>query len=380
MTVRDCHNRAMELAELALLARMRGSRDEAANLSRQALAQELAAIEEMEASDKIEPTYSVLHRSAATLALDCDDYREAERLAAKALAHNPQHEIAEELRDLLEQVNFRRHLSLRGVTLNEDELQMNLTGPAVGFGYVRSADLLNRIENASRMIYRTVERRRALPFREKGRPAKALRNDYELFVSTPRAASFSVTLKLGQPMEQQRIPGFVDASAVVDEILELMELANRAAVREIRERIPDPAYFRNFMALAKRIAPDGENVTQVGFTVSRLGRERSVQVTRPAPVFPQLPADGHDRTGEEVTVRGVLLFADATQAEAGLIKIVEEESKDTHEVKVPEGMMADIVRPMWDSVVVVTGHWEGRRIALEDIQEADPQPSSESTP
>jgi len=50
-----------------------------------------------------EPTRSVLHRSAASLALDCGALREAERLIAAALSGDPPDEIAEELCDLLEQ-------------------------------------------------------------------------------------------------------------------------------------------------------------------------------------------------------------------------------------------------------------------------------------
>jgi hypothetical protein len=49
----------------------------------------------------LEPTRSVLHRSAAALALECSELREAERLIGRALAGNPPEEIANELRDLL---------------------------------------------------------------------------------------------------------------------------------------------------------------------------------------------------------------------------------------------------------------------------------------
>ena len=51
-----------------------------------------------------EPSRSVLHRSAASLAEQCGEFREAERLIAVALSGNPPEEIAEELRDLLQQV------------------------------------------------------------------------------------------------------------------------------------------------------------------------------------------------------------------------------------------------------------------------------------
>lgn len=109
--ISDSHGRAMELAELALVARVRGQQDDAGKLFRQALECELEAIRGMEEfGRRIEPTYSVLHRSAATLALDCSDARGAERIVTNALAGNPPGEIAEELRDLMEQINFRRHL------------------------------------------------------------------------------------------------------------------------------------------------------------------------------------------------------------------------------------------------------------------------------
>ena len=48
-----------------------------------------------------EPTRSVLHRSAASLAVECLQLREAERLIGRALAGNPPPDIADELRDLL---------------------------------------------------------------------------------------------------------------------------------------------------------------------------------------------------------------------------------------------------------------------------------------
>ncbi|MCL4203791.1 MAG: hypothetical protein KJ000_14920 [Pirellulaceae bacterium] len=53
---------------------------------------------------------SVLHRSAASLALNCEEYRLAEKLLAVGLAGDPPPEIAEEMRDLLEQIYARREL------------------------------------------------------------------------------------------------------------------------------------------------------------------------------------------------------------------------------------------------------------------------------
>jgi hypothetical protein len=57
-----------------------------------------------------EPTRSVLHRSAANLAVNCGELTAAERLIATALSGNPPSEIAEELKDLFIQINLVEHL------------------------------------------------------------------------------------------------------------------------------------------------------------------------------------------------------------------------------------------------------------------------------
>ena len=370
-TIRSHHDLAMENAELALVAQMKGNKNEASDLFKQALNAELAAIKAAEMNGCIEPTYSVLQRSAATLALDCNEIRWAERIVAKALAQDPPPEIAEELRDLLEQINFKRHLELKGIFLEEDEFQMNLSGRGVGHGLVDSDEFLKRVENTSKAIFRIVERRQNRPFREKGRLTGAIKENYELFVSVPRAASFSITLKLGRPTAQLNLPGILKASAIVDEFMDLMDLANQNKLEEIREKIPDSAYFRNFVALAKQVAPDGNIVRQVGFTSIRPDGQRSVQITRPAQEFPIVPVDPKPVSSELVAVKGVLRYADATSSKSGLIKVVEGgDGGLTHLIEVPEGVMADIVRPMWDLVVIVRGRRKGDQIMLEDIQEA----------
>ena len=101
-SLNELHDKSMELAWFALLELGRGNEEAACPLFEQALELELAAIDTLEGY--VEPTYSVLHRSAATLALDCNELRKAEQLAAKALAQEPPEFIADQLREVLEQV------------------------------------------------------------------------------------------------------------------------------------------------------------------------------------------------------------------------------------------------------------------------------------
>jgi hypothetical protein len=109
--VREIHQKAMTLADLADNARRNGDADSAARYFLEAFEAESQAAGLVEPSD--EPARSVLLRSAATLALECGRLRDAERLVATALSGEPPLEIAEELRDILERLYPEKRADLR---------------------------------------------------------------------------------------------------------------------------------------------------------------------------------------------------------------------------------------------------------------------------
>lgn len=104
-TIRTDHEQAMDLAEQAILASRNGDDDRSDRLRRRAYVLErrsaLAAVD----AKCPEPTRSVLLRSAATLAFQCGEGPDAEKLIALALNGTPPQEIANELRELLDQVH-----------------------------------------------------------------------------------------------------------------------------------------------------------------------------------------------------------------------------------------------------------------------------------
>jgi hypothetical protein len=116
------HQEAMDLAELAQVAKLRGEIEQANNLQRQAFTKESSAAALIANHWESEPTRSVLHRSAASLAIECGEFEIANRLIATALSGNPPAEIAEELQDLFIQINLRQYLQRRGVALDEEKL------------------------------------------------------------------------------------------------------------------------------------------------------------------------------------------------------------------------------------------------------------------
>lgn len=121
--LQEIHKKAMDLAEQADLAKLRGNTDQVQEILRQALALESEAAQLVADDLTAEPTRSVLHRSAASLAVECGEIQTAEKLIARALAGTPPSDIEDELKDLFLQINVRNYLNRQGIELTESQLQ-----------------------------------------------------------------------------------------------------------------------------------------------------------------------------------------------------------------------------------------------------------------
>jgi hypothetical protein len=374
--VKTTHRQAMEQTDLALAARRQGDEVLALRHFRQAYELEAQAATAFATRLDAEPTRSVLFRSAATLALDAKLLPEAEKLVCTALSGNPPDSIADELRDLLEQIYFERHLALRGIELQPDEIQMSIAGRAVGFGMAPTETFLRRVENAENLLYRTAERQQGRPYRDRGRKDKSLSESLQFYVSAPRAASFAVTFRVGTS-RQLSLPGLSPGERVIDELVECLELYTHKEDEQLRARIPDEAYYRNFVSLAQNLEPDGRNIELVGFTTLRTGTPRQVQLTRTAPPVPFFRDEVQRRSDvkpeddtDTVQVTGTLKFANSLK-KTNEIQIVSG-GNVRHTIVVPEGMMSDIVKPLWEEEVTVTGTLKRKKIHLMQIRPAAP--------
>ncbi|MCC5660156.1 hypothetical protein LC608_24900 [Nostoc sp. XA010] len=121
--IQELHKQAMDLAEAAFTAKLRGDSKQVKSSYRQAFEKESQAAALIANQLDAEPTRSVLHRSAATLAIDCGELRAAERLIAIALSGNPPQEIAQELKDLFIKINLRPYLERHGLSFDEEKLR-----------------------------------------------------------------------------------------------------------------------------------------------------------------------------------------------------------------------------------------------------------------
>ena len=128
--IQTLHQQAMDLAEAAAVARLRGATEQATQLTRQAFEKETQAAALIANSLDAEPTRSVLHRSAASLAIECGELQVAERLITTALSGNSPLEIAEELKDLFIQINLKQYLKRQGIHIDLNQLQGLVNHPS----------------------------------------------------------------------------------------------------------------------------------------------------------------------------------------------------------------------------------------------------------
>ena len=280
---------------MGLRERRRGNDAEALIHFQKALRLEVTAIDAMSGPRGL--TYSILHRSAATLALDCNDLQQAERLAEKALKQSHP-AITEELHDVLRLVKFTRYLESVGPRLQTNEILLSLTGEAVEDAGVSPREIARRLTALERLIYRSISRLIGMPYRS--RIPEKIRQQYPIFVSASpvfesqtgrlpngRRNNFSISFRLGS--SSYGWYHFVEAEQVVSEIQDLMDIISRPNMTGLRERIPDSDYLRDFLVQAKKLAPDGWQVREVGITSTANGTRRPSILVRPSYEMPLPP-------------------------------------------------------------------------------------------
>jgi len=367
ITVKALHREAMKFNDLALVARRESSLGIMMENYLKAFEYEKQAFVLYSNQSNEEPTKSILIRSVANLAVLSEQYRDAEKYVALGLAGDPPENIANELRDIYQQINFYRHLALNGLVLSPNELQLSISGKEVGHGLIKSNEFLNRIEIIEKLAYRTADRFRNKPFSEVGRPSKNNIVDFQPYLSIPRAASFAVTIRFGQSKEQIEMTGMNKQSNLVEDILENINLINQNNLDQLEKRIPDSSYRRNFLALTKQLAPDGDRIDLVGFTTSMNNEIQTVSLTRSKEnISTQEILDSNPVSEEKIAVElfGILSFADSKNSK---IKLTDKNQKD-YEIIVPNGLLSDVVKPYFEESVKIKGFRIGKKIELQDIE------------
>lgn len=353
-TATERHHQAMARAEDGDRLRRAGRHDDARAAYEDALQLERRAAE----LARRQPSRGILLRSAAWLALEAEQPREAERLAACALAaEDIGDRIAEELRAVMEEARIRMTGRLPPPSA-ESSLGVHLDGPEIGYGTAELTVLLPRVEALKNVLYRGAERRAGASFRRRGVPPAAVR---EVMRPRVQVVQGSVVARLLLGGGQQEL---WDRNAeLVRDLHACFEAWTAGHEERLRALIPDAAYRANFDALAHRLGPDGDQVHTVGLIASAGGKAfPATLLSRPERVREPLRSEG----SAERVIEGELRAADETQA-TNLIKVVTERGVET--VVVSDALMDDIVRPFYGSRVRIRASKRKRKWQMVGLPE-----------
>jgi hypothetical protein len=373
-TVNELHLKAMDLADEAFQLRRSGEQASATLFFLKALELERAAALLLPPNEEAEPSRSILYRSAASLAYNGEDYTTAERLVAQGLSGFPPIEIKEELKNLYEDINFKRHLQAHGIVLSDNQWVMTIHGNATSFGGTLVEPLMDRVERVTALFYRTVERLLGIDYRTTGGTAREIKEAYGLYVKAFAPSSFAVSFQIGAPKQQislfedQEPRKPVEADLVVDELMKCLEIWESEKTEILKERIGNDTYYQNFVGIAKQIAPDGDAVKLVGFKAIRRGEEKPVTLRKNRKQLrePARLSTLSDRAPLTTHLRGVLRFATSPQSKKyGTVHLTDAEGM--HIVRVPIAIMKDVVQPYYEERVEITAVRKGRHLYLEEI-------------
>ncbi len=373
MTNRELHEEAMRLSHLAFVALEEGNEQEALALYSQAYENEKkVALDFLINGAGKEFSKAMVFKSAATLAKKAKLYREAEVMLSFGLTVNAPTPLLDELRNMQDEINFSRHLQLNGLQLDNNEIQFSLVGNSVSFGKIHSKEFLNRFQIMEQITYRTAERFEKMPYRKTGTVSSEIKHLYEPYLSVPVAGSYAVTICLSKPESQLGIFEDTRAQKVIDEILFCIEKINNNDLEAIEDHIQDKEYSKDFIAKAKALAPDGDKIKQVGLTVLRNGKEKTVSYQK---IGKEIKVNNKPISSETVPTNqviieqkqlvGILQVADGGNNK---IKIVTK-NEGTKVVFVPSGLK-DIVKIFFEEEVVINVEWNGKKMTMIDILEA----------
>lgn len=361
MKTEELHNIAMSLVDEALHLRMKGESEKACRKFSEAFNYENDAVSSALKEGLGEPSTSILIMSAAYLAYDAKLLNESEKMIGLALSRELSEEIREQVKTLYDNINFSRHLDLHGIVLQDNEVQISLAGDGVASGMIREDVFFEKLSTINKLFQRSAERKENRPFRKKGRPASDITDRYCTFLSSARAGSYAVTLRIGG-YNSPSIDSFQSAAnTLIEDVLTNLSLVDAGDMNSLIERIPDMTYLENFVNLSKELAPDGSQLKLVGLTYIKNGQENPVPFKRKRSEFKEIISEvsryslssteeSQESVVEEI-ITGVLSGADSP---SGRVLIREDVQKSGRrlEIQVPAGL-TDIVKTYYDDCVSV---------------------------
>jgi hypothetical protein len=228
----------------------------------------LSAEAEVNALNNLDPsktrTIGITAVSAASLYFKAQEFLQARKIAHKWLATDLLPSFAvEELEDLLQFIRFEESRIRSGIQFIEGEVLVSVKGGEVLYGAAPLDLVLRKVDQISKIFYRTTEMLLELPLRKRGSPTQDVKRycDPWLFQAVPGSYQFSVQVRKPQDYKQLSLPEMsaADVELRVEQItkkfLDVIRAATQDPEGELIEVVPQEDYRKAFLKSAQDLAP-----------------------------------------------------------------------------------------------------------------------------
>jgi len=262
------HTRSAEYAIQAEELRRNHEGDRAADFCRLAADAEVNALNSLNPSKK--RTIGITAVSAVSLYFKAQEFLQAKKLAHTWLATDILPPFAvEELEDLLQAIRFEESRVKSGIQFIEGEVLVSVKGGEVLYGAAPLELVLRKVDQISKIFYRTTEMLLELPLRKRGSPTQDVKKycDPWLFQAVPGSYQFSIQVRKPQDHEQLTLPGMSAADVelrveqITQKFLDVIRAATQDPEGELIDIVPQEDYRKAFLKSAQDLAPPATGKT-----------------------------------------------------------------------------------------------------------------------
>ncbi|MGF1524481.1 MAG: hypothetical protein ACFBSF_19335 [Leptolyngbyaceae cyanobacterium] len=256
------HTQSEGYASQAEKLSRRHENEQAADFYRLAAKAEVSALEDLNHSKT--RTIGITAISAASLYFKAQEFLLARRVAHRWLATDLLPTFAiEELEELLQVIRYEESRINSGIQFIEGEVLVSVKGGEILYGAAPLELVLRKVDQISKIFYRTTEMLLELPLRTRGNPSQDVRKycDPWLFQATPGSYQFSVRVRKPQEHEQLSLSGISSTEAelrveqITKKFLDVVRATTQDPEGELIEVVPKEDYRKAFLKSAQDLAP-----------------------------------------------------------------------------------------------------------------------------
>jgi hypothetical protein len=193
------------------------------------------------------------------------DFQKAQNIAYKALSKPGLPIFAEnELKELLQTIWSEEIRSKAGIEFTAGEVLVSVKGGDVITGGAPLELILRKIDEVSRIFYRTIEMLLNRPFRKRGAPDLDIQEQFRPWLFQAAPGSYQFAVRVERPKQMSLFPVTVpEVEQITQQFLEIVKASADDPEGSLLNIVPNLEYRDTFMKLIRGLAPTGKTFSQL---------------------------------------------------------------------------------------------------------------------